>query len=203
MKVRIVYLFLLSLIVVGCSTSRNTYFSRKYHDLTAYYNVYFNGRESLKQASKKAEAIESQNFDEILPVFAFEYEQVAGLVSGEMQRTIDKGDKTVTKHSITVKPKRKKNMTREQREFYNKKEFNRFVDDAHLITGKAHAYMHEYAVAEEKFTFITTEYPKETSAYEAQAFLAIVLAQDKQYVKAEDLLVSLTRKKILPERSNL
>jgi tetratricopeptide (TPR) repeat protein len=169
--------------------------------VTAYYNVYFNGRESLKQASKKAEAIESQNFDEILPVFAFEYEQVAGLVSGEMQRAIDKGDKTVAKHSITVKPKRKKNMTREQREFYNKKEFNRFVDDAQLITGKAYVYMHEYAVAEEKFAFITTEYPKETSAYDAQAFQAVVLAQDKQYVQAEDLLVSLTRKKDLPRKT--
>ncbi|MDR2383712.1 MAG: tetratricopeptide repeat protein [Prevotellaceae bacterium] len=200
MKVKIVYLFLLAFIVTGCSTSRNTYFNRKYHDLTAYYNVYFNGRESLRQASKKAEAIESQNFDEILPVFAFEYEQVAGLVSGEMQRTIDKGNKTVEKHSITVKPKRKKNMSREQREFYNKKEFNRFVDDAHLILGKAYIYMHEYNVAEEKFAFITTEYPKETSAYEAQAYQAIVLAQDKQYVKAEDLLVSLTRKKDVPRK---
>jgi tetratricopeptide (TPR) repeat protein len=201
MKVKIVYLFLLSLVGIGCSTSRNTYFSRKYHDLTAYYNVYFNGRESLKQASKKAEAIESQNFDEILPVFAFEYEQVAGLVSGEMQRTIDKGDKTIAKHSITVKPKRKKNMTREQREFYNKKEFNHFVDDAHLITGKAYVYLHEYTVAEEKFAFIITEYPKETSVYEAQALQAVVLAQDRQYVKAEDLLVSLTKKKDLPRKT--
>jgi TolA-binding protein len=154
----------------------------------------------LRQAIKKAEAIESQNFDEILPVFAFEYEQVAGLVSSEMQRTIDKGNKTVEKHSIKVKPKRKKNMSREQREFYNKKEFNRFVDDAHLITGKAYAYMHEYNVAEEKFAFITTEYPKETSAYEAQLYQAVVLAQDKQYVKAEDLLASLTKKKDMPRK---
>jgi tetratricopeptide (TPR) repeat protein len=200
MQVKKVYLFLL-LIVAGCSTNRNTYFNRKYHDLTAYYNVYFNGRESLKQASKKAEAIEPQNFDEILPVFAFEYEQVAGLVSGEMQRAIDKGNKTVEKHSITAKPKRKKNMTREQRDFYNKKEFNRFVDDAQLITGKAHAYMHEYNMSEEKFAFIIDEYPKETSAYEAQTFQAIVLSQDKQYIKAEDLLVSLSKKKDIPRKT--
>jgi tetratricopeptide (TPR) repeat protein len=154
----------------------------------------------MREASKKAEAIESQNFDEILPVFAFEYEQVAGLVSSEMQRAIDKGNKTVEKHSITVKPKRKKNMSKEQREFYNKKEFNRFVDDARLIMGKARVYMHEYNVAEEEFAFITTEYPKETSAYEARAYQAIVLAQDKQYVKAADLLASLTEKKDIPRK---
>ncbi|MDR3246771.1 MAG: tetratricopeptide repeat protein [Prevotellaceae bacterium] len=200
MKAKTVSIFLLSLVVVGCSTNRNTYVSRKYHDLTAYYNVYFNGRESMRQASKKLEAIESQNFDEILPVFAFEYEEASGLVAGEMQRTIDKGAKTVEKHSITVKPKRKKNMTKEQREFYNKKEFNHFVDDAHLIVGKANAYLHEYDVAEEKFAFIETEYAKETSVYEAQAWQAIVLSHEKQYVKAEDLLTSLTRKKEIPRR---
>jgi tetratricopeptide (TPR) repeat protein len=155
----------------------------------------------MKQASKKAEALEPQNFDEILPVFAFEYEQVAGLVVGEMQRTVDKGNKTVAKHSITAKPKRKKNMSREQREFYNKKEFNRFVDDAHLLTGKAHVYMHEYGMAEEKFDYIVNEYPKETSAYDAQAYRAIVLSQDRQYVKAEDLLVSLAKKKDIPRKT--
>jgi tetratricopeptide (TPR) repeat protein len=186
---------------MSCSTSRNTYVNRKFHDLTAYYNVYYNGRESLKQASKKVEAIESQNFDEILPVFAFEYEQTPGMVAGEMQRTIDKGAKTIEKHSITAKPKRKKNMTKEQREFYNKKEFNNYVDDAHLVMGIANVYLHEYPTAEEKFAFITTEYPKETSTYDAQAWQAIVLMQDKQYVKAEDLLVSLTRKKVLPRKT--
>jgi tetratricopeptide (TPR) repeat protein len=201
MDIKKVCFFLLSLVIAGCSTSRNTYFNRKYHDITAYYNVFFNGRESLKQASKKAEAVEAQNFDEILPVFAFEYEQVPGLVSGEMQRATDKGNKTVEKHSITAKPKKKKNMTREQREFYNKKEFNRFIDDAQLITGKANIYLHEYMAAEEKFAFIATEYPKETSAYDAAVYQAIILSYNKQYVKAEDLLVSLTRKKDIPRKT--
>jgi tetratricopeptide (TPR) repeat protein len=162
--------------------------------------VFFNGKESLKQASKKVEAIEPQNFDEILPVFAFEYEQAAGLVAGDMQRTIDKGTKTIEKHSITAKPKRKKNMTKEQKEFYNKKEFNRFVDDAHFIIGKANAYMHEYDMAEEKFAFISSEYPKEMSVYESQVWQSIALAWNKEYVKAEDLLMSLVRKKSTPRK---
>jgi tetratricopeptide (TPR) repeat protein len=201
MKAKTSCLFFLLFAVMSCSTSRNTYVNRKYHDLTAYYNVYFNGRESLKQASKKVEAVESQNFDEILPVFAFEYEQTPGMVAGEMQRTIDKGAKTIEKHSITAKPKRKKNMTKEQREFYNKKEFNNYVDDAHLVMGMANVYLHEYPTAEEKFAFIITEYPKSTSVYDAQAWQAIVLLQDKQYVKAEDLLISLTRKKVIPRKT--
>ena len=187
--------FLMLLLFAGCSTSRNTFFNRNYHELNTYYNVYFNGRESLKQASKKIEAIEPQNFDEILPVFAFQYQEAAGLVASEAQRAVDKGTKAVTKHSITAKPKRKKNMTKEQREFYNKKEFNRFIDEAHLLTGKANVLMHEYGQAMEKFDFIASEYPKETSIYETQVWQAILLSYNGEYTKSQDLLVSLTRRK--------
>jgi tetratricopeptide (TPR) repeat protein len=183
------------LLFAGCSTSRNTFFNRNYHELNTYYNVYFNGRESLKQASKKIEAIEPQNFDEILPVFAFQYQEAAGMVASEAQRAVDKGTKAVLKHSITAKPKRKKNMTREQREFYNKKEFNRFIDDAHLLTGKANVLIHEYGTATEKFDFIASEYPKETSIYETQVWQAILLSYSGEYTKSQDLLVSLTRRK--------
>ena len=201
MKAKIYCLFLLLYVITGCSTSRNTRLSRTYHDINTYYNVYFNGRETLKQASKKVEKIEPQSFDEILPVFAFEYEQAPGLVSGDMQRVMDKGAKSIQKHSITVKPKRKRNMTPQQREFYNKKEFNKYIDDAQLTIGQAHAYLHEFGSATEKFAFMQTEYPKENTIYDAQAWQAIALAQDKEYAQAEELLVSLTRKQNVPYKS--
>ena len=199
MKANIFCLFLL-LCIVGCSTSRNTFVNRKYHDLNAHYNVLFNGRDVFKQAAKKVEAIEPQSFDEILPVFAFEYQQTPGLIAGDMQRVIDKGNKTIAKHSITAKPKKKRNMTREQQEFYNKKEYNIYVDDAQLVIGKAYTYMNELGTAGDKFAFIGTEYPKENAAYDAQLWQAIVFTQEKEYTKAEDLLVSLTRKKDVPEK---
>jgi tetratricopeptide (TPR) repeat protein len=157
--------------------------------------VFYNGRESLKQASKKIEAIEPQDFDDILPVFAFEYKQAAGTVSGETQRVLDKSAKAVQLHSITAKPKKKKNLSREEREFYNKKEFNRFIDDAQLLAGKANLYMHEYSQAFDKFEFILMEYPKESSTYEAMAWQAVIFAYNKEYGKAENILTSLNRKK--------
>ncbi|MDR2467095.1 MAG: hypothetical protein LBD35_06845 [Prevotellaceae bacterium] len=193
MKIKIFCLLLLST-AAACSTKRNTFLNRKYHEVNTYYNVYFNGKESLKQASKKTEAIEPQNFDEILPVFAFEYPQSAGLVSSEAQRAIDKGTKSVAKHSITAKPKRKRGMSKEQREFYNKKEFNGFIDEAQLLVGKANVYLHEFGLAEEKFAFIDAEYPKESSIHEARIWQAILFSRNGEYVRAKDVLVQVSRK---------
>ena len=49
-KINITLILLLILLVVSnsCSTKKKTYVSKKYHDITAKYNGYFNGKESLK-----------------------------------------------------------------------------------------------------------------------------------------------------------
>ena len=39
----------------SCSTKKKTFIHRKYHNITAKYNGYFNGKESLKQGIKKIE----------------------------------------------------------------------------------------------------------------------------------------------------
>ena len=45
------YILLLAVIFLftGCSTKKNTAMRRAYHNLTAYYNAYFNGNEALKR----------------------------------------------------------------------------------------------------------------------------------------------------------
>ena len=45
---------------VGCSTKKNTFTSRTYHNITAHFNAYFNGNEALKQAFT---LINNQNID--------------------------------------------------------------------------------------------------------------------------------------------
>ena len=49
----ILIVFIILFIFSGCSTKKNTILSRSYHNLTAHYNTYFNGNESLKDGAKK------------------------------------------------------------------------------------------------------------------------------------------------------
>ena len=138
---------------VGCSAQKNTGLSRAYHNLTAKYNVLFNGNESFKNGIEKIDKEFKDDYSAILPVFNYESKEIASIASPDMDRTIKKCSKLITLHSITAKPKVRDNKTLspEEREFFSKKEYNAFVDDAYLLMGKAHFYKHEYAMASEFF----------------------------------------------------
>lgn len=192
-----------ALLLLACSPKRNTYVSRQYNDLTAYFNTLFNGRESYQQGVKRVEAMEPEGFDEILPVFAFEYKNVPGSVASEMQRSIDKSEKMIRERSITAKPKKKRNLTKEQRAFYNQKEFNSWVADAHLLIGQSDIYLHDYSLADEKFTYINAEYSKdEEIVAESRLWQAITAIQTGDFNQAESGLLYLSKSRKFPPHLN-
>ena len=52
---KLLILVSVTLVIVSCSTKKNNFVNRKYHNTTAKYNGYFNGNESLKAGIKKLE----------------------------------------------------------------------------------------------------------------------------------------------------
>lgn len=89
----------------GCSAQKNTGLSRAYHNLTARYNVLFNGKESFKKGLEKIESGFTDDYSEILPIFYYESKDAIAIASADMDRTIKKCSKLITLHSITAKPK--------------------------------------------------------------------------------------------------
>ena len=66
-------IFLLSVFVlaVGCSTRKNKFINRAYHNFTAYYNTLFHGKEALKAELKSQKTGLRDNFQEgYLEVFS-------------------------------------------------------------------------------------------------------------------------------------
>lgn len=179
-------------LILSCSTKKNTWASRQYHNLTARFNVNFNAKESLKEADKKVEAIYPKTFDEILPVFAFLYPNAPEEVSFELERTITKSNTLIAKHSITAKPKRKGN-TAEDRKFYNQKEFNNMVDDAYLYIGKAKMYMHLFDEAFLVFESISLTYPNQNTKYENQLWLAFANFERGYPEQTQEILAKLAK----------
>ena len=52
----IIFLWIVTIIIpTGCSNKKNTFSRRVYHNLTAHYNTWWNGNESLKEAIKDLE----------------------------------------------------------------------------------------------------------------------------------------------------
>jgi len=185
---------------MSCSVEKNTSLSRNYHNLTSHYNVYFNGNESYKRGVEKANRSIRNNYNQILDLFLFENESVHSAVSRDMKRAIDKATKVITVHSITAKPKVKEgNQSARDRAFYDKNEYNKWVDDSYLLMGKAYMHQGEFFLAAETFKHIMATFPNEEVRYLAMIWLSRAYIMIDEEREAERILIALTDEAVLPK----
>lgn len=164
--------FILMILFSGCSTKKNTFTSRSYHNLTAYYNVYWNGNQSFEEGVNELNKKVKDNYAMVLPVFKYGNKQDAQSIYPNMDRSIEKAKKTILKHSM----------------YFKRKEYVRAIDDSYLLIGKASLYKKDYQNAKRTFIYVTDRFPKEPVKYEAQVWLARTYIQSGEYEKAETLL---------------
>lgn len=183
---------LLSIVILmqGCSSKKNTAVTRGYHNITAYYNVYFNGQDAYKSGIKKIDDGFKENYSLILPVFKFSNNEAIRVAYADMNKVIEKGSKCIRKHSITTKPKRKegKKKDKKYKEFYDQKEFVKWIDDSYLLIGKAHFLKHDYYPAIESFNYIVKEYSDKPIKYEGYLWLARTYTIMEKYDRALEFL---------------
>jgi len=149
-------------VLCGCSVKRNNFFSRNYHQLTTRYNVYFNGDQALKSGIKHMENRHKEDYTHLLPVFVSNDEQTRSICSSDMDYVIEKAAKATDKHSITAKPRRRKNKdSKNYQTFRKKKEFNNQLDKCYLLLGKAYFYKKKYTMANNTFRFIQRQYAED------------------------------------------
>jgi len=149
MKPLFVYISILFVLLISaCSTKKNTFISRTYHNLTSHYNAYFNGNEAYRQAIKRINANPYDDYSLVLNVLAILNDEAVKQATADMERAKDKAAIVIKKHSITVRPKAKSNMTPRQKAFRNRTEFCNWVDDSWLLHGKANFVNHDWYAAE-------------------------------------------------------
>ncbi len=163
----------------------------------------FNAKESYKRGIKRAEDNKQHDYTHILPLFLYGDEATAQAVSGDMDIAAKKAGKAINLHSIKAKPKYKSGMTDKEKVFYDKKEFNKYMDDSYLLIGKSYVYRNEYTQAELTFNFMQTEFPNEPSLYEAQLWKAKTLIQKKEYHESGRLLEELRENEEFPDKKAL
>lgn len=188
------------MIVASCSVEKNTSLSRNYHHLVSHYNIYFNGEESYKKGIEKARSSVMNDYNQVLPIFLFGDEAVNQAVSADMKRAIDKATKVITFHSITAKPRVKEgDQSPRDKAFFEKKEYNKWVDDSYLLMGRAYMYQGEYFMAAETFKHILVTFPQEPVRYLAMTWLVRAYIMIGEMREAERILVSLADATDFPE----
>lgn len=191
------FLFSLGLILSFCSTNKNTPVRRTYHNLTSYYNILFNGKESYKEGIERYKEAYQFDFTRTLPIFMYGNQKLSENIKSQMERTIEKCSKLIKLHSISAKPEKlekKRKLTKEEKEYYNKSEFNKFVDDSYLLMGKAYFWQMDYQTAAKILEYAINEFKNETIDTKAQIWLARSYIELKDFREAEKVLARTSKR---------
>ncbi len=189
MKFKITYTLLLLVFMWGCSTKKNTSLSRGYHNLTAHYNVYFNGKQSFKEGVEAVEEGNQDDYTQVLSVFPESKPGSESVASSQMDRAIEKGAKLIKKHSIRKKPEKKRDdQSLKYKKFLSQNEYNKWVDNAYLLIGKSHFYKHDYYLAQQSFAYMFREFQTGPEWYEAEIWNARAAIELDDFAQAKVLL---------------
>jgi len=160
------------LVANSCSTKKNTWTRRAYHNVNCHYNVYWNGMVSLEEGKVLLSDKVRDDYNNILRVYNYGTKQDASTLNPKMDRTIKKASIGIQRHSMT----------------FGGKEKVKWVKDSYLMMGIAHFYKHDYTSARRVFDYVSKEYESTPISYEAILWLARTYIQTERYEKAEAAL---------------
>lgn len=156
----------------SCSTRKNTFPNRAFHNTTARFNVYFNGNEALKAGEADLETKVKDNYTTLLPVYNYPAKNDLGSILPSMDRVIQKSSKCIYKHSM----------------FIRGKEYVKTIDNAYFIMGKAYFHKQDYNQAQRMFNYIEHTYKESDIKVEAKIMNARTALRQNYYTRAFDLL---------------
>ncbi|KAF0238320.1 MAG: tpr domaiN-containing [Prolixibacteraceae bacterium] len=195
----ILYFFLVW-VFAGCSTEKNTWATRTFHNINSQFNVYFNANESVKKGVLTIEERIDDDFTRILPIYKSSLPSAGQMVKSDMDNAIIKCSKLIEIHSITKKPKRQRQRTRKYQEFASQEEFNKWIDDSYLLMGKAYFYQHNFVGAIDNFGYVARKYPDEETKDEAQIWLIRSYAELERFAEASEVIQAIQNDDEFPKR---
>ena len=153
----------------SCSTKKNTWTRRAYHNVTCHYNVYWNGMVSLGEGEEMLKEKVTDDYNKVLRVYNYGTKEDAITLNPKMDRTIKKASIGIQRHSMT----------------FGGKEYIKWVKDSYLMMGIAHFYKQDYTSARRVFDFVAKEFDNSPLHYEAIMWLAKTYIQQERFEKAE------------------
>ncbi len=157
------------LLVDSCSTKKNTWTRRVYHNVTCHYNVYWNGMVSLHEGEELLKEKVVDDYNKVIKVHNYGTKADATTLNPKMDRTIKKASIGIQRHSMS----------------FGDKEYVKWVRDSYLMMGMAHFYKQDYTSARRVFDYVAKEYESSSIHYDAILWLAKTYIQTERYEKAE------------------
>ncbi len=188
---RITLLSLLSLLLfASCSTQKNTWLTRSYHQTKTKYNIYYNGNNAFQEGIEATRKAHTDNFSDVLPLYPVSNHEAAQAAASQMDRTIEKCRKCIKLHSIKKRPKPdpKKRNDPEYKAWLQQGEFNKNMKEAWILLAKAEFHKGDFLGSIGTFNYIIRNfnYDKDVVA-RCQLWVTRAYAEMDWLYEAEDV----------------
>jgi TolA-binding protein len=173
--------------IAGCSTKRNTFVTRTFHNTTARFNGYFYANESVKEGVARLEKNHKDDFTQIIPVFIYPTPDEAKGLFPDMDKAIKKLSLVIQRHTITTK---------------SKKEIpgaSKWIDDSYLLMGRAHFYKRDFFSGIESFDYVAKTYKTKPTRFKGMMWLIRSYDELGSISEAESLVDLLVEEKEFPK----
>ncbi len=123
--------------------------------MTTKYNLYFNGGEAYKEGLKAMEEKHDEEFSQRIWLHPV-YQQVGKkepAANNHFDRAIEKSKMALQRRSITNKPKRKGKNTPEYKQWLQRSEYNPYMHNVWMLSGKAQFMKGDFNAAASTFAY--------------------------------------------------
>lgn len=168
----------LLILVFSCSTEKNKFFNRSYHNTTARFNGYFNAGVIIQESLEDFHIANKDDYTKILPVFIIPGEETSKSLFAPMDKAILKTSTVIKKHSMP-NPEKKAN---------KKEEWCKWIDDNWMVMGKAYFYKRDFSEARIRFEYVFKQYQDKPIKYEALLWNAKNYMELNNFPDAESAL---------------
>ncbi len=135
-------------------------------NLTAHYNILYNGKELVNLSEKNIQSAYTDNYDRLIPVYKEPNESLS-------QSELKNLDEAILKANTIA----------------NEKSLSKYVDDAYFLIGKANHWKSNFFNAVEYFDYVYKNYPAEKEIRQAAlAWKARSLIASDRFEEAESTL---------------
>ena len=186
------FFILLTLLLIACSTKKDSYLNRKGNSVSTKFNVLYNGNVAFDEAKKQLDATYEDNYWEILPIEPIKIEdniplpgqsQTESPIKQGFDKSEEKAVKAIQKHSMVI----------------DGYERNDQIDDAYLLLGKSRYFSQRFVPALDAFTFALEKYPNADLYLETKIWKAKTDIRLQNEALAIETLKSIIRSETISE----